>query len=527
MFCSERSGNPHLYALDSTLAGPPRALTRGPFLDAAPAFTPDGKALLFVSDRDGNADVFTMPFDPDDPGAGDKARNLTRAPAGDYRPAASPDGKTVAFSSDRDHWRDYPFQAEIYVMNRDGSSLRRLTKTDAMNGSPAWSRDGRTLFFYSNREGDPKSFRVWAMDQDGKHQRPLTAKELSAFSPAVMPDGRVAFAVKKPEGFRVMSVKADGSDLRLESGAQPDCQGPAFDRPSGRMVCTGGGSVPKGPLVAAAGAHEEVRLSDRVLDVQGLHSLFCSISPDGLEVLTSQSATPGELKDSRLVVSRFDGSGGRQVFRPPEGAEVWGTSWARRADLIAFVVGQPFAPDDAATDIWTAHSDGSRATNLTRGKFRNAFPDLTADGKEIVFRSNRDGNRAIYLMSSDGTNVRRVATDPYAASMPSISPSGGMIAFSTFQMFTQPLIEGKPDGSPRLFQKHAPTVHSRFSPDGKWIVFASSLAWLNDEGPLSNGEAQPYGEIFVAPVDGTSEPIRLTHNKWEDSVPCWGVMPLR
>ena len=111
--------------------------------------------------------------------------------------------------------------------------------------------------------------------------------------------------------------------------------------------------------------------------------------------------------------------------------------------------------------------------------------------------------------------------------MPSISPNGDRIAFSTFQIYVQSLIDGKPDGSPRLFQKHSPSVHSRFSPDGKWIVFASSLAWLNDEGPLSNGEAQPYGEIFVAPVEGTAEPIRLTHNKWEDSVPCWGVMPLR
>jgi hypothetical protein len=54
---------------------------------------------------------------------------------------------------------------------------------------------------------------------------------------------------------------------------------------------------------------------------------------------------------------------------------------------------------------------------------------------------------------------------------------------------------------------------------------ASRLAWLNDEAPLSNGDAQPYGEIFVQAVDGKSEPIRLTHNKWEDSVPCWGAMP--
>ena len=162
VFCSERSGNPHLYAIDTAHPGSPRQLTRGEFMDAAPAFTPDGKTLLFVSDRAGNADLFAVPFRPDDPGAGVEARNLTHHPAGDFRPAVSPDGKTVAFSSDRDYDQPYPYRAELYVTNLNGSEPRRLTSTDAMNGSPAWSHDGRTLYFYSDREGG--GFRIWAMD---------------------------------------------------------------------------------------------------------------------------------------------------------------------------------------------------------------------------------------------------------------------------------------------------------------------------------------------------------------------------
>jgi hypothetical protein len=54
------------------------------------------------------------------------------------------------------------------------------------------------------------------------------------------------------------------------------------------------------------------------------------------------------------------------------------------------------------------------------------------------------------------------------------------------------------------------------------LVYASARDWFNDEYPLSNENPQPYGELFVAPIDGSSEPIRLTHNKWEDSIPAWG-----
>jgi len=68
-------------------------------------------------------------------------------------------------------------------------------------------------------------------------------------------------------------------------------------------------------------------------------------------------------------------------------------------------------------------------------------------------------------------------------------------------------------------------MHARFSPDGKWIVFASGPGWLNDEGSLSHDDLPAFGEIFIAPLDGKSEPIRLTHNKWTDGLPCWGVMP--
>jgi TolB protein len=543
VFCSERSGNPDLYAIDVDLRAAPKPLTRGAFMEAAPTFTPDGKSLLFVSDRDGNADIFIMPLSPDDPAAGDKATNLTKNASGDFRPAVSPDGKKVAFSSDRDTWletindRSAPIRCEIYLMNIDGSNMSRLTNSNAFNGSAAWSRDGKTIYFYSDREGG--AFRIWAMDADGGHPRLLTPRERPGFSPAVMPDGRIAFAEKTTNGFRIASVAPDGHDIQIESGTQPDCRYPAFDRHHVRMVCTGRGSlagmllVSNGRPFLTRGAHDEVRLPDRVVDVQAVSRSFCSIGPDGREFASGQVISDNSER-MRLMINQLDGSNAREIFRAPDDTNVWATSWARRANLIAFTTGPQFAPNDAIVDLWTIASDGSKpATNLTRGKFRNnAFPDLTVDGKELVFRSTRDGNKEIYLMNSDGTNVRRITNDPADDTMPSISPSGDMIAFSSdraggqFHIYLQPIKDGKPVGPSRQFTHgFSPNMHSRFSPDGKWLAYASARGWLNDEYPLSNENPQPYGELFVAPIDGSSEPIRLTHNKWEDSIPSWGPEP--
>jgi Tol biopolymer transport system component len=532
VFASERQGEPHLYVIDLRHPAPPMPLTTGAFMDAAPAFTPDGETLLFVSDRDGNADVFSIQFRPDDPEAAGQARNLTHHPGGNFRPAVSPDGKTIAFSSDRYVDFPIPFEAEIYAMDRDGSNPRRLTTLKAMSGSPIWSRDGHTIFFYSNARSE--GYRVWAMSADGTGQRALTPKSLSALSPALMPNGRIAFIATRSGDSAIMSVGRDGSGLRPEQAIEQSCRGLAFDPGSERWVCTGAGSLAgmeietNGLPIAAPGTAHEVRLPDRILEMQGVHELFCSISPDGREFVAGQYPKAGVLDDMSLVISHLDGSGKRQVFRPPTSMPVWATSWARHADLIAFTVGPIFAPDDAVVDIWTVHSDGSHATNLTQGKFRNnSFPELTPEGRQIVFRSTRDGGKNIYIMNADGTDVRRVTNDSKVDTMPTISPSGDVIAYSGggFRLYLQRLKDGAPVGAPQLFQDFSPSVHPHFSPDGKWIAFASRRAWLNDEAALSSPNSQPYGEIFAAPVDGSSTPIRLTHNRWEDSVPCWGLMP--
>lgn len=86
----------------------------------------------------------------------------------DTAPALSPDGQKIAFMSQRDeNW-------EIYIVNADGSNLQRLTENPAQDGLPAWSPDGQAIAFVSDRDG---AWAVWAVTPTGQDAQPLFAME--------------------------------------------------------------------------------------------------------------------------------------------------------------------------------------------------------------------------------------------------------------------------------------------------------------------------------------------------------------
>jgi len=521
VFCSERRGNPDLYALDLRNPGSPKLLTNSDALEDAPSFSPDGKRLAFVSTRGGNADIFVMPFRPDGPDASAEAVNLTRHKGGDFHPAFSPDGKQIAFSSDRDGYRE----SEIYVMQADGSNVRRLTRSPGWDGSPAWSRDGKWLYFYSQRKSGPGIYR---MKPDGSRQKRIFAGP--ALSPAVAPNGRVAFTIKQDGRWQIFSVTGDGRDKRLESDGAREYWAPAFDPRTGRLICHGSGDSGQAPQLKdpvpgpfLVDNRLKVQLPDRELELWAVRGTFPSTGPTGKELVFSEHF-------ERLITSRLDGSGQKVIFAPDE--PVWRPQWSTDGEWIVCAVGPTFAGPSARVDIWKLRPDGSEAQNLTGGDAgNNGFPYFSPDGKRIVFRSGRDGNHEIYLMNADGTGVRRLTDNAATDTMPSFSPDGKEIAFVSsrggdYEIYTLKIdAEGNPGELRRITDSPGFDTHPVYSPDGKWLVFSSSRGGLNDEEPLITiFNPQPYGELYALRLaDGMT--VRLTHNKWEDGTPTWVRMP--
>jgi len=194
-------GNPpgkfQLYAVERSNLAQLTKLTPDTTSASDPAFSPDGARLAFVSQRDGNPEIYIMNAD------GTGATRITNDPQADGRPSFTPDGQALVFQSSRTAGKQ-----QIWIVNVDGTSLTQLTR-DSVNSSPAASPDGQTIAYVSTRNKDSD---IWLMGRDGSNQRQFTRSPQQRESePRFLRDGTLAYLVERREGNRTVQqvMRAD------------------------------------------------------------------------------------------------------------------------------------------------------------------------------------------------------------------------------------------------------------------------------------------------------------------------------
>ena len=137
---------------------------------------PAGNRIAFVSDRDGNFEIYVMDAD------GSNQQRLTDNPAQDWWSSWSPDGSRIAFYSCPGG--RITTTSEIYVMDADGSNQQRLTDNPAIDSYYSWSPDGSRIAFVSTRDGN---FEIYVTDANGANQQRLTDNSTVDYEPSWLP----------------------------------------------------------------------------------------------------------------------------------------------------------------------------------------------------------------------------------------------------------------------------------------------------------------------------------------------------
>jgi Tol biopolymer transport system component len=161
-------------------------LTDAPGYDAEASYSPDGRHIVFCSNRSGpdNLELYIMDRD------GKSVRQLTHAPhCYNGGPFFSPDGKQVVFRSDRKE-KD---RLQLYVINADGTGERALTDdVNWVQWAPYWYKDGRHIVYTGANHavpGRPNYDLYWMDVQTGKKVR-LTYAPGADVLPVFSPDGK-------------------------------------------------------------------------------------------------------------------------------------------------------------------------------------------------------------------------------------------------------------------------------------------------------------------------------------------------
>jgi eukaryotic-like serine/threonine-protein kinase len=444
-----------------------------------PMISPDGKWVVYVSEVSGNPDIYLQST------TGQTAINLTKdSPAADTTPAFSADGERIAFRSERDG-------GGLFVMGRTGESVRRLTKSGFQ---PAWFPDGRRLAFVSGqgltsavetRGGDIGE--LWTVDTTGGEPQRIYRGD--AVQPRVSPNGRrIAFWAMPPNedftGFAstnrdVWTVAVDGADpVRVTTDEATDWNpvwspdGTALyflsNRSGSMNLWRVGIDEPTGAITGEAQA----------LAAPASYVRHLSLSADGRLGTYANWATTSNLARMRIDARTAVTQG------PPEAV----TTGPR--DFQGFDVN-----DDGQVVLQTSPTQqedllvaaaGSGLRHLLNDRYRDRRPRWAADGRQILFYSDRGQNYELYSIDRDGGGLRQLTDTGGKRFYPVPSRDGSKVLaadITSYELFVHDArdFSKAPDRLPAL----PPEMRGSFfipqdwSPDGRTLSGTSGTAiWV-------------------------------------------------
>jgi Tol biopolymer transport system component/DNA-binding winged helix-turn-helix (wHTH) protein len=451
------------------------------------ALSPDGKLFAFVLGTKGNP----------------RSLWLGHVSGGEpiaLRPLAAVDYPTLKFSPDsnslyyvitgKEYQRGALFRLPVF-----GGPPEKLR--DNIAGAIAFAPDMKQFVFVRVEEAKRTSTLV-ITDVEGRAERELATRSLDyrflAGTAAWSPDGKtiavgaVSEDKRAPAREVLLVTVADGQGKQLTSENYGQVGKVSWLNDRELLIIAVEHTLKDAQIWHVSLPGGEVRHLNADLssyEALGLSADGDSLLAIGIQTLTNIWVGPaGKLDQAKRIT--FGTIGRREGY--------WGLDWTPAGHLVYS------ATEDKSQTLWMMEADGSKQKQLTTAGYVDEDPTASADGRFIVFQSNRSGNYEIWRMNADGNELRQV-TNGGNNEQPSVSPDGKWVVYVSPQNLSgerlgtlwRVALEG---GAP-LKISDGPGAWPRVSPDGQLIAC--------EYAPLT-GSSQT--KLALIPIAG-GQPLKL------------------
>lgn len=452
----------------SARGGEATRLTLHRAVDGQPHYSPDGTRIAFISHRTGSPQVFVMPAE------GGLPQQRTFHTEGYSLLDWYPDGERFLTLADRDHFWKYSDRF-ISVSSAERSGEDVLFNGIGKEGS--LSPDGSKLLFV--REGErwwrkgyqgSRAAQIWLFNLKSEKFTKLLSLETGCRSPVWKPDG---------SGFYYCgSQNSDNGARNLFDFS--------FDGKISRQLTHFDDDLVVTPCVSRDG---RTLVFSRLFDLYRMQIRGKKVSQPERIVISIKSDTRNLPKTRRSL------DAATAVTFSKDGLEV------------AFIAGG---------DVWVMDTQLREPKQITHTPEFESAPVFSKDGNSIFFIGWNDGQPDIwkaeradndqYWWQNDQFTLSALTNDATTESRLKLSPNGKELAFvrERGDLWMLDITSGKARELLSGFQ----TPSFDFSPDGKWIVYSQ----LNNEF---------NGDIWIRPVDGSSDPVNISRHPDDESNPVW------
>jgi Tol biopolymer transport system component/DNA-binding winged helix-turn-helix (wHTH) protein len=423
------------------------------------AISPDGRFIAFVSDRDGAWDVFVSQT-----GTGN-FRNLTQGRIPELR---NPAVRMLDFS---------PTGADVLIWTRGLSAAARTTDSswsipvvggDLRPGPTGiaeigWSPDRKRVVYHPAAPGDPL-FVASADDRSGGQRIYVAPAGIHCHFPIWSHDGETIYFVRGfvPDEMDIWQIPARGGEPQQLTRHNSRVSFPTLlnERTFLYLATSPDGS---GPWIYALDLED--RTTHRVKSASNAYTSLAA-TPDGRRLVVTESHPTASLWSVELT----DGIAGPTRVTPIPIHTQRGVAPRLGRDSLLYR-----APKAGTEALWK-HEGTADARELWSGQEGRVVdgPALSPDGGRIAFTARSRGKTSLYVMSSDGTGVRKLAEQLDVRGAPAWAPDGKWIAIAALHAGEPRLFKIPETGGAAVALTNEYALDPVWSPSGSFLVYTAA-----------------------------------------------------